>query len=145
MPDLSHESAIEFWKNFMGGAVLPIIEFIEHTESWVESHNPEIEGALTELGNYLDTATDASNLSEIDLVRICAYLHLSQKLRIMQLVDSIAPGAATKMIKEAEKSALDDGCAKTFLQRNLVFERMRISARLFSPARIQMVQKIYES
>ena len=129
----------------MGGAVAPIIKFIEHTEDWVESDNPATQEALVSLGEYLDTATDASNLAEIDLVRICAYLHLSQKLRIMQVVDSIAPGTATKMITEAEKNAVNDDAANAFLKRNLIFERIRIISRIVAPSRIQMVQKIYES
>ena len=129
----------------MGGAVAPIISFIEHTEDWVESQNISTEEALEKLGRYLDTATDASNLSESDLVNICAYIHLSQKLRIMQVVDSIAPGAATKMIKDAEKNAANNPAANTFLKRNLIFERMRIISRLLAPSRIQLVQKIYES
>ena len=145
MPDLSHESAVKFWNSFMGGSVAPVISFIEHTEDWVDSQNISTEEALQKLGSYLDTATDTSNLSETDLVNICAYIHLSQKLRIMQVVDSIAPGVATKMIKEAEKSAATNPAANTFLKRNLVFERIRIISRLFAPNRIQLVQKIYES
>ena len=57
MPDLSHESAVEFWNSFMGGSVAPIITFIEHTEDWVDSQNLSTEEALNKLGEYLDTVT----------------------------------------------------------------------------------------
>jgi intracellular multiplication protein IcmW len=145
MPDLSHESAIEFWNGFMSGSIAHIIAFIEHTENWVNSSDPTVVESLAKLGTYLDTATEESNLSEEELVKICAALHLSQKLRIMQISDSISPGLATKMIKAAEANAADDNMSKIFLQRNLIFERMRIISRLLSPNRIQLVQKIYES
>lgn len=145
MPNLSHESSIEFWKDFMGGAVLNIIEFIEQTEDWVISNDPKIQEALEKLGSYLDTADNKTNLDHNHLIHICAYIHMSQKLRIMQALDNIQPGLATQLIQTAEKSAKSDKNAHTFLQRNLLFERMRILSRVLAPDRIQTVQKIYES
>lgn len=145
MPDLSHESSIEFWNGFMNGSISHIIKFIEHTESWVDKESPNVVESLSKLGSFFDTATESSTLSAEELVKICAGLHLSQKLRIMQLSDSVSPGLATKMIKAAEDNASKDDLNKIFLQRNLIFERMRIISRLLSPHRIQLVQKIYES
>ena len=141
MPDLSRESTLDFWMTFMGGSVSPIIEFIEHSEEWI---NIEDEAALSQLGQHLDTLSSESSLSELDYVRVCAKLYLSQKLRIMQILDSVSPGFATKMIDSAQNNASDDPLAKAFLQRNLIFERMRIMRRIFASDRVQLIQRLYE-
>ena len=82
MPSLSHDSALGFWKEFMNGSVFPIIQFIEGSEDWVNTDDPEIITSLERLSEFLGTASDKTNLSEIDFVKVCAPLHLSQKLRI---------------------------------------------------------------
>ena len=143
MPDLSHESALDFWKTFMGGSVAHIIQFIEHTEDWVQLSEEDLT-ALDEFGRYLDNVTSDTSMNEKDIAEVCAKLHLSQKLRIMQAVDAVSPGFATRMITAAEKNALSSELSKMFLQRNLIFERMRIISRVFSKSRLQLVQKLYE-
>ena len=144
MPDLSHESALDFWKTFMGGSVAHIIQFIEHTEDWVNLSD-EDQAALKDLGRYLDNINSDSKPSEADFAEACATLHLSQKLRIMQALDAVSPGFATRMISAAEKNAASSPLSKMFLQRNLIFERMRIISRVFSKSRLQLVQKLYEN
>ena len=144
MPDLSHESALDFWKTFMGGSVAHIIQFIEHTEDWVQLSEEDLT-ALDEFGRYLDNVTSDTSMNEKDIAEVCAKLHLSQKLRIMQAVDAVSPGFATRMITAAEKNALSSELSKMFLQRNLIFERMRIISRVFSKSRLQLVQKLYEN
>ena len=145
MAKLDHDSSRVFWQSFMGGSVYPVIEFIEETEDWIKLDHPDIDSALDELGTYLDAPPEKVAFDHLDLVRICATLHLSQKLRIMQIVDQISPGTATKMISTAEEHTESDELAKIFLARNIQFERMRILIRVMSPKRIKMVQEIYES
>ena len=100
---------------------------------------------MTQLGEYLDAPPEKVAFNHLDLVHVCATLYLSQKLRIMQIVDRISPGTATKMISAAEEHAETDELAKIFLARNIQFERMRILIRVMDPKRVKMVQEIYET
>ena len=145
MADLSHKSSIEFWQSFMNGAVYPIIEFIEGTEHFAEENNANLAEDIQRVGQFLESATSLADDSEEHLVKICAPLYLSQKLRIMQLTDALSPGYATKMIKKAEEKALEDKSCEIFLKRNLLFERLRIVSRIFTEERIQLVQGLYEA
>lgn len=145
MPDLSHEGSIQFWREYMGGSIYDIINFIEQTEDWVASNDPKVEEALKNLADYFDQANSKTEFSHEDLITICAYVYLSQKLSIMQALDNTQPGLATQLIQTAEKAPKDDISSTTFLKRNIIFERMRILSRVLNPDRIQLVQKIYES
>lgn len=144
MASLDHESARSFWQDFMGGSVYPIISFIEESEDWVQVNTPEMQESLDKLGQYLDHPPTGVLLNHLDLVKSCALLYMSQKLRIMQIVDGITPGCATKMISEAEKHASTEPLARIFLDRNIRFERMRILSRVLDSKRIKIVQEIYE-
>jgi intracellular multiplication protein IcmW len=145
MADLSHKSSVEFWQSFMNGAVYPIIEFIEGTEHFAEEHNANLTEDLERVGHFLGSATALADGSEEYLVKVCAPIYLSQKLRIMQLADALSPGCATRMIKKAEEKALEDKSCEIFLKRNLLFERLRIVSRIFTEERIQLVQGLYEA
>lgn len=145
MSDLSHDNAKQFWKDFMGGAIYDIIEFIEQTEDWVASEDPKAQASLDALSQHFNQATTNTGFSDQDLIQVCAYVYLSQKLRIMQLIDTLQPGGATQLIQTAENAPKSDKPAAVFLQRNLIFERMRILSRILDPNRIQLVQKIYET
>ena len=144
MPCLDHENSLQFWQHFMGGAVYDIIDFLEKNESWTISSNSDVEVALSKLGNQLEIATSNVDFDETTLVHVCSLVSMSQKLRIMQCLDSIKPGMATRVISTAEFLADKDTLAKIFLERNMKFERIRILQRVFSPKRIQQVQKLYE-
>lgn len=145
MPNFSHENAKQFWKEFMGGSIYDLINFIEQTEGWTVSQDDQLDDALKKLGTFFDTATSNTTVPKELLLRVCASVYLSQKLRIMQALDTLQPGGATELIQHAEKTADTDPYAQAFLQRNLRFERMRILTRILTPERIQLVQKIYES
>lgn len=145
MSTLSHDSSKEFWKDFMGGSIYDIIDFIEQTEDWVVSNDPTVNEALDKLSQYFTQADSKSALPHTDLIHVCAYVYLSQKLRIMQSLDNIQPGLATQLIQTAEKAPTKDSSAFVFLQRNLIFERMRILSRILHSDRIQLVKKLYES
>ncbi len=129
----------------MGGAIYPIIEFIEGTEHWGLAHNEAVSQDLDRLGEFLESATSLNAVNEEDFIKLCAPLFLSQKLRIMQITDALSPGYATKMIKKAEEKSLEDNNCAIFLKRNILFERIRIISRIFTPERIQMVQILYET
>lgn len=129
----------------MGGSIYDIIDFIEQTEDWVVSNDPAVSEALDKLSQYFATADSKSAPPHADLIHICAFVYLSQKLRIMQSLDSMQPGLATQLIQSAEKAPKTENSAFVFLQRNLIFERMRILSRILDSGRIQLVKKLYES
>ena len=145
MTDLSHKSSVAFWQDFMGGSVYPIIEFIEGNELFGEENNANLANEIEQLGAFFATATTLPDGQEESIIKIASPLYLSQKLRIMQLADTLSPGYATKMIKKAEERSLEDKSCEIFLKRNLLFERMRIISRVFTEERIQLVQALYEN
>lgn len=145
MANLSHEGSLQFWKEFMGGSIYEIVDFIEQTEDWVASDDPKVEEAMKNLSEFFDQATSKNEFSHQDLIQICAYIYLSQKLSVMQTLDNIQPGLATHLIQTAESAPKDDDASSTFLKRNVIFERMRILSRVLDPERIQLVQRVYES
>ncbi|MEC7030884.1 MAG: hypothetical protein VXW87_04395 [Pseudomonadota bacterium] len=145
MADLSHKSTLAFWQDFMDGSIFPLIQFIEGSEDFANEHSETLKETLETTGAFLESATQLADGSEEHFVKLCAPLFMSQKLRIMQLADAISPGFATKMIKKSEALSLNDKDCEIFLKRNLLFERLRIISRVFSPEKIQLVQGIYES
>ena len=144
MPNLDHESSLQFWQHFMGGAVYDTIEFLEKNESWTLADHESIQEQLATLGQELDKGSNTMDFDLTSLIRICSLLHMSQKLRIMQCVDAIKPGTATRMISASESASSSDELAKIFLQRNMIFERTRILQRILSPDRLQKLRKLYE-
>ena len=144
MPSLDRKDAREFWKNFLDGSVYQIVSFLEASETWALTTNSDVEVALAKLGDTLDQAQQGFAFDLTALVTISSTINMSQKLRIMQLVDSVSPGTATQMISHAEANASSNTYAALFLQRNMIFERMRILSRLLSTQRITTVQNVYE-
>ena len=61
-------------------------------------------------------------------------------LRLLQCLDTAHPGAATKIIMFAKNaSEAGDESAKIFIRRNVIFERLRILARVFAKNRLDNV------
>jgi intracellular multiplication protein IcmW len=78
-------------------------------------------------------------------VSMSAHLKTSRILRILQAIDTIDPGSASKLLMYAEENnSPDNMMANLFLRRNIVFERLRLLSRVFSPERFTLVLKILE-
>ena len=76
---------------------------------------------------------------------MAAYLKATRKLLLMQTLDTAYPGAASKLLMQAENSSKSPNDAPgLFLKRNVIFERLRLLSRVFSPERLEMVLKILE-
>lgn len=72
----------------------------------------------------------------------------SRALRLMQFLDVLKPGTASKLLVYAEEQTKDgksNPYAELFLKRNLAFERLQLLARVFAPERINLVLKALES
>ncbi len=148
MPDLSLDACREFWSNYEDPMIYRVITFMESVETWTADGNPELESAMGNLGNELD------NISEVDLttlgheeafIRIAANIKSGRALRLLQAIDTVHPGSASRLLIHAEETSLSpDDPSGIFLRRNIVFERLRLLGRVFSEERFAMVLKALE-
>jgi len=145
MPDLSTRAVHEFWKNYEDPMIYRVISFMESVEKWTVDGNPEIEDALTKLGNSLDGITKFELKKEDHYINIACHLKTGRALRTLQAIDTTHPGSASRLLMYAEENSKNpDDPAGLFLRRNIVFERLRLLARIFSPERLALITKAME-
>jgi intracellular multiplication protein IcmW len=145
MPKLDPQSALEFWKNYEDPMIFRVISFMETAEGWTLDGDPELEKAMDTLGDTLETLTRFELSKEEQFVELCAHIKTSRILRLLQAIDTIDPGSASKLLMYAEEhNSFDNQMAGLFLRRNIIFERLRLLARVFSPDRFDVVLKALE-
>lgn len=145
MVDLSHAGAQQFWFNYKDPMIYRIITFMESVEHWTVDDNPALEAVINKLGQSLDYMGDIDLQNEADFIQLAAYLKSSRFLRLLQAMDTAHPGAASKLLLYAEESTQStDDDAGLFLRRNVVFERLRLLARLFSKQRLALITSALE-
>ena len=148
MPDLSREAVHQFWSQYQDRLVYRVIAFMEGVESWTADGSPHLEEELTKLGKELDdiSSIDMSQLGHEDaFIRLASNLKTGRALRLLQAIDTAHPGSASKLLIHAEEiSERPDDPAGLFLRRNIVFERLRLLARVFAPSRFTLVLKALE-
>ena len=151
MPDLHTDAINAFWDSYDRRTLYRVIVSLEQVEHWTMDQEVDIEPAFLELGRALDVAGDFDITKHEDqLIRILANTHASRAMRILQAIDQIKPGTASQLLMYAEESSEDknnkvgDRYAKLFLRRNLVFERLQLLSRVFSPQRISLILKALE-
>lgn len=148
MVDLTHEGTSKFWSEYQDPMIYRVISFMEGVESWTLDGNPELEEAINQLGKELDDISkiDMSELgNEILFIRLAANIKSGRVLRLLQAIDTIHPGAASRLLIHAEESSeSSDDPAGIFLRRNVVFERLRLLARVFSEQRFNLVLRAIE-
>ena len=155
MPELSKEAVNLFWCEYDRRTLYRIVTSMERVEDWVLDNISEIDVAFQFLGDVLDRHPEAEVQDLDNLVRILANTHSARTLRIMQYLDSVHAGTASKILMHAEKMNKDDEdnekpeeqknpYATLFLGRNLVFERLQLIARVFAPERINLVIRALE-
>lgn len=147
MPDLSHKASSQYWYEFPDPMIYRVITFMESVENWTLDGTPELEGAIAKLGNELDhiEKIDLGALAADDyFVRLIGNLKSGRGLRILQALDSLHPGSASKILIHAEEMSSHDAPASFFLKRNIVFERLRLLARVFAENRLKLVARTLE-
>lgn len=145
MSILDLAAAHEFWKNYDDPMIYRVIAFMETAELWTLDGNADLEAAISKLGEALEGLSSFDLGKEEEFVTVCAHIRTSRILRLLQAIDSIDPGSASKVLMYAEEhNSPDHVMANFFLRRNIVFERLRLLARIFSEARCDMVLKILE-
>lgn len=145
MPNLDLQASHEFWKNYDDPMIYRVIAFMETAESWTLDGTPELEEAMQALSEQLDKITRFELGKEEQFVAVCAHIKTSRILRLLQSIDSIDPGSASKVLMFAEENNTPDNLiAGLFLRRNIIFERLRLLSRVFAPQRIELMLKALE-
>src|SRR3990167_872850 len=143
MPKLDLASSHEFWKNYDDPMIYRVIAFMEAVENFTIDGHPELEQIIDKIGQTLEGLTSFELGKESQLVALCAHVKTSRILRLLQAIDTIDPGSASKLLMYAEEHNNPDNImAELFLKRNIAFERLRLTARIFSEERLSMVLKV---
>lgn len=148
MFDLSSKAVSKYWKEHENSDLVKIIASIEDIETWTLDGNDEIEEQLKILGESISNSylvdINEANLAD-DLIRLLSCIKIGRMLRILQILDENSPGIATKLLIDAEeKTSEEDDYYSIFLNRNLIFERLRLAGRVFSEERVKLVTSIIE-
>ncbi|MDA8561642.1 type IVB secretion system protein IcmW [Gammaproteobacteria bacterium] len=145
MPSLDLQSSHEFWKQYDDPMIYRVIAFMETAENWSLDGNNELEEAVTNLGNELEGLSSFELGKEELFILLCAHIKTSRILRLLQAIDSIDPGSASKVLMYAEENNTPENMiCGLFLRRNIVFERLRLLARIFSKQRVKLVLEAME-
>jgi intracellular multiplication protein IcmW len=149
MPDMSLESVHAFWCDYDRRILYRIVTSMEGIEMWAADQDPTVEETILKLGEKLDSITDFEMTNEAPVIKILANIRVSRALRLMQFLDTLKPGTASKLLIFAEDQTKDaankNPYADLFLKRNLAFERLQLLARVFAPERINLVLKALEN
>ena len=151
MPNLQLEAVHAFWDSYDRKTLYRVIVALEQVEHWTLDSDPTVERAIIQLGETLDQVKEVViSKNEAQIIRVLATLRAGRALRILQSLDQAKPGTASQLLMFAEEASQDtdkkkgDPYAKLFLRRNLVFERLQLLSRVFSPQRIAIVLKALE-
>ncbi|HEX4044595.1 MAG TPA: type IVB secretion system protein IcmW [Gammaproteobacteria bacterium] len=145
MPKLDLTAAHEFWKNYEDPMIYRVVSFMETVENFTLDGDPPLESAVQKLGDTLDGLTNFELGKEKEFVTVCAHIKTSRILRLLQSIDTIDPGSASKLLMYAEENnSPDNAMAGLFLRRNIVFERLRLLARVFATERLELILKVLE-
>lgn len=145
MANLDLTSSHEFWKNYDDPMIYRVIAFMETVETFTLDGMPALEEAMTQLSNALSSLSSFELGKEDQFVKLSAHLKTSRILRLLQTIDTIDPGSASKLLMYAEENNTPDrALTGFFLRRNIVFERLRLLGRVFSADRLEMVLNILE-
>lgn len=147
MPDLSHKASSNYWHSFVDPMIYRVITFMESVEDWTLDGDPALETEITRLGNELNDLEqlDLAAIASDDLIiRLIANIKSGRGLLILQTIDLAHPGSASKILIHAEEMSSHDRPANFFLKRNIVFERLRLLARVFSEQRLKLIERALE-
>jgi|TARA_B100000886_G_scaffold315014_2_gene252673 hypothetical protein len=138
--DLSLAASHEYWHGFQDETVYRVIVLLETVERYYFDGDPDYEESMARLADALTTMRPGDDITNRNLLLdVLAYTKTSRYLRILQALDEVTPGAASRVIAAAEKAKRDNETAQLFLQRNITFERYRLLPRVLSTDRLEMV------
>ena len=142
---LDHKEVHDFWSSYDDPYIYKVIAFMESVEEWTADDHPELEAALAQLSDALSDLGNIELKQEEDFVKLVGSLRTGRGLRLLMALDMAYPGAASKVIMHAEKTTKSEkDIPGAFLKRNIIFERLRLLGRIFSPERIELIQNSLE-
>ena len=148
MPDLSHEASAQYWHEYLDPMIYRVVTFMESVEDWTLDGNPELEAVMSQLGKELDDieSIDMNMLGQEEaFIRLVGNIKSGRGLRLLQALDTVHPGSASKILVHAEETSMSSqDPAGFFLKRNIVFERLRLLSRVFSEYRLKLVARALE-
>lgn len=145
MPDLSAQAVQTFWQERHDYALFRIIMSMESVEEWCLDKDPEYEHALKRFADSIDGLTNFQLADEEKIIQILVSLRASRAFRILQHLDGLLPGTASKLLVFAEVASNNpEDTPGFFLNRNLVFERLQLLGRVFARERFKLVMSALE-
>jgi intracellular multiplication protein IcmW len=145
MPKLDLQAAHEYWKSYDDPMIYRVITFMETVETWTLDGNPELEKEINDFGEKLDQITKFELSKEEQFIILAAHIKTSRILRLLQAIDTLEPGSASRVLMYAEENNTPENIITgLFLRRNIIFERLRLLARVFSVERFELVLKALE-
>ena len=147
MAALDNASAHQFWQQFQDPTIYRVICFMESVEGWTVDGQIDAEAGLSALEKALDNVGNIELKNEEGFIDILAYIKTGRGLRLLMALDTAYPGAASKIIAYADQKSKEEGmhpAAHLFIQRNMVFEKLRLLGRVFSHERIKLVTNALE-
>jgi len=145
MVDFSPEAVSEFWQERQDSILCRIIASMEAVEDWTLDGDPAVEEAIKRLGDALESTKKFELVGEEKFIAVLSAIKASRALRILQYIDALKPGSASKLLVYAETASKnDEQPAAFFLARNLAFERMQLLGRIFQPDRVRWVHHLLE-
>ncbi|MFM8454671.1 MAG: type IVB secretion system protein IcmW [Gammaproteobacteria bacterium] len=147
MPDLRTDAVHAFWDSYDRRTLYRIVVALEKVETWATDKSPKVQALLEEFGTAIDRSRNFDLKDESRMVTLLANISAGKALRLLQSLEGLKPGSASQLLmyaEEAEGAPKNDRHAKLFLKRNLVFERLQLLARVFSPQRISLILRALE-
>ena len=144
MVDLSIEASRGYWQRFNDSSVYKVIVLLESVEMGLVEGDQDFEQAITNLGDVFDTLPDNIKDHPQAFVDVISYLKTSRYLRLLQATDEVKPGAASSIIAHAERHMKENPACGLFINRNVIFERFRLLARVLAPERIKIFAEALE-
>lgn|SRR3989338_2788315 len=145
MPGFDPKSCHKYWHEYKDPMIYRVVTFMEGVEHWTLDGDPKVENSMNKLGEAMEDIGNIDLKQEENFIKLSAYIKANRMLRIMQCMDTAYPGAASKLLMFAEQnSKSSDDVPGLFLRRNIVFERLRLLGRVFSPDRLALILKALE-
>ncbi len=151
MPDLSTEAVHAFWYDYDSRILYRIVCMMESVEFWTVDEQPEVDEALKQLGLLFDKGEGLELKLQDHLIKILVSIKAGRALRLMQYLDVLKPGTASKLLIYAEDKLKENTEEEMhpfydmFLKRNLAFERLQLLGRVFAQERINLVLRALET
>ena len=145
MPQLDTKSAHEYWYQFNDPMIYRVVSMMESVEDWTKDGDPQLEATIEKLGDALEELSTFKVQEEENFIKLATFLKMPRLLRMLQAVDSIEPGSASKILMYSEEKSPSNPLIALFLRRNIVFERLRLLSRVFSPARFSLILRALEN